>query len=59
VVAILEKAIQVTAESAEFRKAGESLGVRPAYLPADEFSALIAAEDAALSRLMTQIGLKK
>jgi hypothetical protein len=33
--------------------------VRPAFLGADGFSALIAKEDAELSRLMQQIGLKK
>ena len=33
--------------------------MRPAFLGADEFSELIAKEDAALSRLMQQIGLKK
>ncbi len=59
VIAALEKAIRATAESPEFAKGSENLGVRPAFLPADEFSELIAREDAALSRLMTLIGLKK
>ncbi len=35
------------------------LGVRPAFASAEEFSDLIAKEDAALSRLMQLIGLKK
>lgn len=46
-------------ESSEFQKGSEHLGVRPAFLPAGEFSALIAKEDAALSRLMQLIDLKK
>jgi tripartite-type tricarboxylate transporter receptor subunit TctC len=58
-IATLEAAIRATSASAEFQKGSENLGVRPAYLGAEEFSALIAREDAALSRLMTQIGLKK
>jgi hypothetical protein len=33
--------------------------VRPAFMPADEFGALIAKEDAELARLMQGIGLKK
>ncbi|MGH8690175.1 MAG: tripartite tricarboxylate transporter substrate binding protein [Burkholderiales bacterium] len=59
VVAQLETAIRTTASSAEFMKAAENVGVRPAFLPADEFGALIAKEDAELSRLMQTIGLKK
>jgi tripartite-type tricarboxylate transporter receptor subunit TctC len=55
----LEGAIQRTVESAEFKKSSENLGVRPAFLPAGEFSELIAKEDASLSRLMQLIGLKK
>ena len=58
-IAALEGAIRRTVESAEFRKAAENLGVRPAFLPADEFSELISKEDASLSRLMQLIGLKK
>jgi tripartite-type tricarboxylate transporter receptor subunit TctC len=55
----LEEAIRRTVESPEFRKSAESLGVRPAFLPAAQFSDLVAKEDAALSRLMQLIGLKK
>ena len=58
-VEMLERSIQATVEGAEFRKGAENLGVRPAFMPAGAFSALVAAEDAALARLMTQIGLKK
>jgi tripartite-type tricarboxylate transporter receptor subunit TctC len=55
----LERAIKATSESVEFLKGSENLGVRPAFLPAAEFSDLISQEDASLSRLMTLIGLKK
>jgi tripartite-type tricarboxylate transporter receptor subunit TctC len=59
VIAALEAAIRAAVASPEFQKGSEHLGVRPAFLGADEFSALIANEDAELSRLMQQIGLKK
>jgi putative tricarboxylic transport membrane protein len=59
VISTLEAAIRRTVESTEFQKGSENLGVRPAFLPADEFSELISKEDAALSRLMQLIGLKK
>jgi tripartite-type tricarboxylate transporter receptor subunit TctC len=59
VIAALENAIRRTVESAEFRKGAEHLGVRPAFLPAAEFSELVSKEDASLSRLMQLIGLKK
>jgi tripartite-type tricarboxylate transporter receptor subunit TctC len=59
IIAALETSIKKTIESNEFVKASENLGVRPAFLPADAFSELIAKEDVALSRLMLLIGLKK
>jgi tripartite-type tricarboxylate transporter receptor subunit TctC len=59
VISALEGAIRRTVESAEFQKGSQNLGVRPAFLPADEFSVLVAKEDASLSRLMQLIGLKK
>ena len=59
VIAALEASIRKTAESQEFTSAAAKLGVRPAFMPAAEFSELIAKEDAFLSRLMQQIGLKK
>ncbi|HYT48253.1 MAG TPA: tripartite tricarboxylate transporter substrate binding protein [Burkholderiales bacterium] len=58
-IAALETSIRKTVESNEFVKASENLGVRPAFLPANAFSELIAKEDASLSRLMLLIGLKK
>jgi tripartite-type tricarboxylate transporter receptor subunit TctC len=59
IVAALETAIRKTAESADFAQASERLGVRPAFMPAGEFGALIAKEDAELARIMQLIGLKK
>ena len=59
VISQLESAIRNTAGSVEFVKGSENLGVRPAFMPADEFGALIAKEDAELARLMQGIGLKK
>lgn len=59
VIAALEAAIKKTAESPEFAQASERLGVRPAFMPAEEFGRLIAKEDAELARIMSAIGLKK
>ena len=59
VISQLESAIRNTVSSGEFVKGSENLGVRPAFMPADEFGALIAKEDAELARLMQGIGLKK
>lgn len=59
VIGQLESAIRATVSSTEFLRGSESLGVRPAFLPAEEFSALVAKEDAELARLMQTIGLKK
>jgi tripartite-type tricarboxylate transporter receptor subunit TctC len=59
IIAQLESAIRATTSSTEFLRGSENLGVRPAFLPAEEFSALLAKEDAELSRLMQTIGLKK
>ena len=59
VISVLENAIRATTSSTEFVGQSEKLGVRPAFLPAEEFSALVAKEDAELSRLMQTIGLKK
>jgi tripartite-type tricarboxylate transporter receptor subunit TctC len=59
VILSLESAIRQTVESPEFAKGCEHLGVRAAFLPAAEFSELVAKEDASLSRLMQRIGLEK
>ena len=58
-IATLEAAIRKTAESPDFVQACEKLGVRPAFLAAEEFGKLIAKEDAELARIMQLIGLKK
>jgi tripartite-type tricarboxylate transporter receptor subunit TctC len=58
-IAALEGAIRKTAESPDFAQASDRLGVRPAFMPAEEFGNLIAKEDAELARLMLLIGLKK
>src|SRR5712691_7583323 len=59
VVAALDAAIRRTVESPGFASASRKLGVTPAYMPAEEFGALIAGEDATLARLMQLIGLEK
>ncbi|HET7197411.1 MAG TPA: tripartite tricarboxylate transporter substrate binding protein, partial [Burkholderiales bacterium] len=59
VIARLEMAIRIAAESAEFKKQSEHLGVRPAFLPSAEFGELIARDDRAIARQMQLIGLKK
>ena len=59
VIAMLENAIRQTVHSAEFTSASEKLYVKPAFMPAAEFGALMAKEDAELARLMQIIGLKK
>ena len=58
-IAMLEAAIRKTAESPDFVQASEKLGVRPAFMPAEEFGSLIAREDVELGRIMQLIGLKK
>jgi tripartite-type tricarboxylate transporter receptor subunit TctC len=59
VIATLENAIRQTVQSAEFAGGSEKLYVKPAFMPAAEFGALIAREDADLAKLMQLIGLKK
>jgi len=59
VIAKLEGSIRKTVESPEFAAQAAKLGVRPAFLPASGFSELISKEDASLSRLLQQVGLKK
>jgi tripartite-type tricarboxylate transporter receptor subunit TctC len=59
VIAMLEAAIRKTAESPDFVQTSEKLGVRPAFMPAEEFGSLVAREDVELARLMQLIGLKK
>ena len=58
-VAALDAAIRKAAEAPEFARECEKLGIRPAYATAADFGLLIAKEDAELSTLIQQIGLKK
>jgi tripartite-type tricarboxylate transporter receptor subunit TctC len=57
VVAALESAIRRTVEAPEFVKAAEGLGVRVAFLPAEQFDVLIARDDARLAGTMRAMGL--
>jgi tripartite-type tricarboxylate transporter receptor subunit TctC len=59
IIVRLQDAIEKTVHSQAFAEAGKALGFTPAYLPADEFARLIAADDAKLAQLMTDLGLKK
>jgi tripartite-type tricarboxylate transporter receptor subunit TctC len=59
VVAKLQDAIKQTVESQPFKDAGKAIGFVPAYLSADDFSKVIAHDDAKLAQLMTELGLKK
>jgi len=58
-IATLEAAIRKTTESPDFAQSCGKLGVRPAFMAAEEFGNLIAKEDAELARIMQLIGLKK
>lgn len=58
VVARLEKALQDSVASPEFKAQGEKMGFLPAFLPANDFAPLIARDDVLLARLMTRVGLK-
>jgi len=59
IVAKLQDVIRQTVESQPFKDAGKAIGFVPAYLSADDFSKVIAHDDAKLAQLMTDLGLKK
>ena len=59
IIAKLQGAIKQTVELQPFKDAGKAIGFVPAYLSADEFSKVIAHDDARLAQLMTDLGLKK
>lgn len=59
VIAALEQAIKKTVNSPDFAAAGTQIGFKPAFLPHDQFAALIASDDARLATLMGDLGLKK
>jgi tripartite-type tricarboxylate transporter receptor subunit TctC len=55
----LQDGIERTVSSQPFKEAGKAIGFTPAYLPAEEFGALIASDDEKLAQLMGDLGLKK
>ncbi len=59
VIAALEKAVRETVESPEFAAAAAKLYVSPGFLPAAISVWPVTKEDAALAKVMEQIGLKK
>jgi tripartite-type tricarboxylate transporter receptor subunit TctC len=59
VIAKLQDAIKASVESQSFKVAGKTIGFVPAYLPAQDFSKLIANDDVKLAQLMDELGLKK
>lgn len=59
VIARLEGAARRVVASPRFRELSAKLGFEPAFLPAAEFGALIARDDAAIAGLMAQLGLKR
>src|SRR6266508_1050258 len=59
VVAKLQDVIKRTVDSQPFKDAGKAIGFVPAYLAADDFSKVIANDDAKLAQLMADLGLKK
>ena len=58
VIAKLETAIQKAVTSPEFKAQGEKLGFLPAFMPARDFTGVIAKDDAVLAQLMQRVGLK-
>jgi tripartite-type tricarboxylate transporter receptor subunit TctC len=59
IIGKLQDSIKVTVDSQQFKDAGKAIGFVPAYLSADDFSKVIASDDAKLAQLMTDLGLKK
>ncbi|HTP83137.1 MAG TPA: tripartite tricarboxylate transporter substrate binding protein [Alphaproteobacteria bacterium] len=59
VIATLEAAVKKAVESPDFAAAGTRIGFKPAFLPHDQFAALIASDDARLAKLMADLGMKK
>lgn len=59
VIAKLQDAIKKTVESDEFKEAGRTIGFTPAFQPSDQFTKMIAADDAATATVMKAVGLKK
>ena len=55
----LEATARRVVASPRFKDVSMKLGFEPAFLPAAEFGALIARDDASIAALMTQLGLKR
>ena len=55
----LEAAARRVVASPRFKEVSMKLGFEPAFLPASEFGALIARDDASIAVLMAQLGLKR
>jgi tripartite-type tricarboxylate transporter receptor subunit TctC len=58
-IAKLENAVREVVESPDFKAHSAKLGFDPAFLPAAEFGKLIAGDDAAIAKLMGDLGLRK
>ena len=58
-IAKLENAVREVVQSQDFKAHSAKLGFDPAFLPAAEFGKLIASDDAAIAKLMGDLGLKK
>ena len=59
VIVRLESAARRVVASPRFQELSTKLGFEPAFLPAGEFNAIVARDDAAIGALMTQLGLKR
>ena len=59
VVSRLEKSAQNVVASARFKEISARLGFEPAFMPAGQFGALIARDDASIATLMGQLGLRR
>lgn len=59
VIATLEAAIRKTVASPAFADAGRKIGFQPAFLPHDQFQALIASDDTRIAAIMARLGIKK
>lgn len=58
VVEVLQNAAQAVIGSDAFNEAAANIGFSPAYLSAEDFAALIAADDALIANLMEELGLR-
>jgi len=59
VIAKLEAAVKQSVESQAFKEVGDAIGFTPAFLPAADFTKLIANDDRRLGEVMADLGLKK